>query len=371
MKIPFVSFEPVNKQIRSEIFSSFENFFDKSWYILGDQVKKFEEDYAHFNKAKYCVGVSNGLDALYLALKTLDIGAGDEVIVPSNTYIATALAVSYTGAVPIFVEPDINTYNIDPLKIEQAITSKTKAILPVHLYGQACEMEEIMSVAERHNLFIVEDNAQAHGASYKSRLTGSWGKINATSFYPGKNLGALGDAGAVTTDDENLAKKATVLRNYGSEKKYYNELVGYNMRLDECQAGFLSVKLKYLKDWTEQRQEIAGWYTNALKGIDNLILPLTADNATHVYHVYIVRTLFRDELQRYLTDNGIGTLIHYPIPPYLQKAYEYLGLKRGNFPIAEEIANTCLSLPIWPGMKREMISNIADLLKDFKANVSA
>jgi dTDP-4-amino-4,6-dideoxygalactose transaminase len=263
------------------------------------------------------------------------------------------------------VEPDINTYNIDTQKIEAAITSKTKAIMPVHLYGQACEMESIMAIAKRHNLFVVEDNAQAHGAAYKEKLTGSWGNINGTSFYPGKNLGALGDAGAVTTNYAELAQKAMALRNYGSQKKYYNEMIGFNMRLDECQAGFLSVKLKYLKEWTEQRQEIAGWYNDSLKDIDDLILPSVAKNATHVYHIYLVRAQHRDKLQNYLADNGIGTLIHYPVPPHLQKAYEHLGLKKGNFPVAEEIANTCLSLPIWPGMQQSEVDYIAGKIVNF------
>jgi dTDP-4-amino-4,6-dideoxygalactose transaminase len=365
MKIPFLSFESSNKQIKSEILSSFEHFFDSSWYVLGEQVKRFEGEYATFNNVEYCIGVSNGLDALHIALKALGIGNGDEVIVPSNTYIATALAVSYVGATPVFVEPDINTYNIDPSKIEAAITSKTKAIMPVHLYGQACEMESIMAIAKKHNLFVVEDNAQSQGASYKGKLTGSWGNINGTSFYPGKNLGALGDAGAVTTDDIELAEKASVLRNYGSEKKYYNEVVGFNMRLDECQAGFLSVKLKYLKEWTMQRQEIAQWYHEALKNIDDLILPSVDENATHVYHVYLVRTQHRDKLQKYLTDNGIGTLIHYPVPIHLQNAYRHLGFKKGDFPVAEEIAETCLSLPVWPGMKQSEVNFIAEKIINF------
>jgi len=365
MKIPFLSFESSNQQIKADMLSSFENFFDSSWYILGRQVKQFEEEYASFNQVKYCIGVSNGLDALHIALKTLGIKVGDEVIVPSNTYIATALAVSYVGAKPIFVEPDINTYNVDLTKIETSITSKTKAIIPVHLYGQACEMEPIMAIAKKHNLFVIEDNAQSQGASYNGKLTGNWGNINGTSFYPGKNLGALGDAGAVTTNDAELARKASVLRNYGSEKKYYNEVIGYNMRLDECQAGFLSVKLKYLKEWTEQREEIARWYNDALKNVNDLILPVLAKNATHVYHLYVVRTKFRDNLQKHLSDNGIGTLIHYPIPPHLQQAYRHLGFKKGDFPIAEEIADTCLSLPIWPGIEKEQIKMISSLIKKF------
>lgn len=363
--IPFLSFETINKQVKAEMLSSFEGFFDNAWYVLGDRVRRFEQEYALFNEVKNCIGVSNGLDALHIALKTLGVSLGDEVIIPSNTYIATALAVSYVGALPVFVEPDINTYNIDPLKIEAAITSKTKAIVPVHLYGQACDMDRIMTIAEKHNISIVEDNAQAHGAFFKNRLTGSWGHINGTSFYPGKNLGALGDAGAITTNDSQLARQASILRNYGSEKKYYNGVIGYNMRLDECQAGFLSVKLKYLKEWTGMRQQIAEWYNDALKNIKGLILPIVAENATHVYHIYLIRTKERDALQRWLNTQGIGTLIHYPVPPYLQKAYNHLNYMPGDFPIAEEIASTCLSLPVWPGIDKEDIFYIAENIKSF------
>ena len=365
MKIPFLSFESSNKEIKTLILSSFESFFDNSWYVLGEQVRKFEKEYALFNQVTYCVGVSNGLDALHLAMKSLEIGKGDEVIVPSNTYIATALAVSYVGATPVFVEPDLTTYNIDPAKIEAALTPKTKAILPVHLYGQACEMEPIMKTALKHDLFVIEDNAQSQGAAYQERLTGSWGNINGTSFYPGKNLGALGDAGAITTNNQELATRVASLRNYGSQKKYYNDQIGFNMRLDECQAGFLSVKLKYLKEWTTQRQQIAGWYNEALRKIDALILPVVAENATHVYHVYLVRTSRRDQLQKYLADNGIGTLIHYPVPIHLQKAYQHLGFKKGDFPVAEEIADTCLSLPIWPGMIQSEVNYIAETITSF------
>lgn len=368
MKIPFLSFEATNKVIKPAIMQTFEEFFDSSWYILGDRVKKFEKEYAAFNSVTSCVGVSNGLDALHIALKTLEIGTGDEVIVPSNTYIATLLAVSYVGATPILVEPDIQTYNIDPKKIEAAITAKTKAIMPVHLYGQACEMDTIMAIAKKHGLFVIEDNAQAQGATYKEKITGSWGDINGTSFYPGKNLGALGDAGAVTTNDEALAKKIAALRNYGSEKKYFNEVIGFNMRLDECQAAFLSVKLKYLEVWTSQRQEIAAWYNEALKEINDLILPSIANDASHVYHLYVIRTSRRDYLQKYLQENGIGTLIHYPVPPHLQKAYNHLGFKKGDFPIAEEIADTCLSLPLWIGMKLIDVEFVAETIHKYFKN---
>lgn len=365
MKIPFLSFQAVNQQIKPEITAAFDAFFDSGWYILGDKVKTFEKEYALFNNVQYCVGVSNGLDALHLALRVLGIGKGDEVIVPSNTYIATALAVSYVGATPVFVEPDYNSYNIDPAKIREAITGRTKAIMPVHLYGQACAMDEIMQIATGHNLFVIEDNAQSQGAAYNNRLTGSWGHINGTSFYPGKNLGALGDAGAVTTNDVELARKAAILRNYGSEKKYHNEEIGYNMRLDECQAAFLSVKLKYLQEWTTQRRQIADWYNQGLSAIDELILPRIHPQATHVFHLYVVRTNRRDDLQQFLTARGIGTLIHYPIPPHLQQAYKHLSYKKGSFPIAEELANTSLSLPMWPGMQQHDVEEVVLAIKQF------
>ncbi|MEP7106917.1 MAG: DegT/DnrJ/EryC1/StrS family aminotransferase [Ferruginibacter sp.] len=365
MVIPFLSFDYMHKPIKAEIMQAFEEFYDGNWFVLGSRIKNFEQEYALFNKVQNAVGISNGLDALHIALKTLNIGAGDEVIVPSNTYIASWLAVSYVGAVPVPVEPDIYTYNIDVSKIEAAITNNTKAIMPVHLYGQACEMEEVMAIAEKHNLFVVEDNAQSQGACYKEKLTGSWGNINGTSFYPGKNLGALGDAGAITTNDPELARRASVLRNYGSEKKYYNEEIGYNMRLDECQAGFLSVKLKCLAGWTQERQQIASWYHEALKDVNDLILPGVAENASHVYHLYVVRTNRRDTLRAYLTEQGIGTMIHYPIPPHLQEAYGYLGYSTGDFPLAEKIANTCLSLPMWPGIKQEQVEQVACSVKAF------
>jgi dTDP-4-amino-4,6-dideoxygalactose transaminase len=366
VKIPFLSFEETNRKIKSEILTSFEEFFDKSWYILGDSVKKFEKEYATFNNVEYAIGISNGLDALHVALKTLDIGSGDEVIIPSNTFIASALAVSYTGAKPVLVEPDRKTYNIDPGKIESAITFKTKAIMPVHLYGQACEMDAIMAIAQKHNLYIVEDNAQSQGATFNGRMTGSFGDINGTSFYPGKNLGALGDAGALTTNNSKLAQKANAFRNYGSTKKYYNEVIGFNMRLDECRAAFLSIKLQYLKNWTEERKQIAAWYDEALCGNQELILPPTAKNATHAYHLYVIRTKRRNELQKHLSSNGIGTLIHYPVPIHLQEAYRNLDYKKGDFPIAEEIANSCLSLPMWPGITKSMVEEVAQIINKFK-----
>lgn len=365
MKVPFLSFEYTNDIIREEITKAFHDVFESRWYILGDSLSKFEQEYTEFNQVRYCVGVSNGLDALHLALRSLGIGAGDEVLVPSNTYIASAIAVTNVGARPILVEPRINTYNINPELLESAITPRTKAILPVHLYGQCCEMDAIMEVANKHALKVVEDNAQAHGSSYRGRLSGTFGHVNATSFYPGKNLGALGDAGAVTTNDEELAKRIYRLRNYGSEKKYYNQEVGFNMRLDELQAAFLSVKLKYLMDWTRQRQYIAHQYNQQLAGVGDLILPETIEAATHVHHLYVVRSNRREQLVKHLSDKGIGTVIHYPVPIHLQEAYAYLGKRSGDFPIAEEIARTCVSLPIWPGMSATHVEQVVKAIKSF------
>ena len=365
MNVPFLSFGPMNAAIRPEIMKAFEQFFDKAWYVLGEKVSEFEKEYAAFNKVDHAIGLSNGLDALHLALWACGVGAGDEVIVPSNTYIATLLAVSYVGGTPVLVEPVKETYNIDPSKIEAAITSRTKAIMPVHLYGQACEMAPIMAIAKKHNLFVIEDNAQAHLATSNGQLTGSFGHINGTSFYPGKNLGALGDAGAVTTNDVTLAEKAKMLRNYGSQKKYYNEVIGYNMRLDECQAAFLSIKLKYLQQWTDQRKKIAAYYDEALKNVGDLVLPAIAEGCTHVYHLYVVRTKKREAFQEFLQKNGVGTLIHYPVPPHLQKAYVDLKFKKGAFPIAEEIADSCVSIPLWPGMKEEESAWVVETIKKF------
>jgi len=365
MKIPFLTFEHRNKIVRQEILSTFENFFDSSWYILGERVNQFEKAYAAFNQTRHCVGVSNGLDALHLSLRALEIGEGDEVIVPSNTFIATVLAVSYVGATPVFVEPRIETYNINPELIESAITPKTKAIMPVHLYGQACEMDAIMAIAKKHNLYVIEDNAQAQGATWNGKLTGSFGDINGVSFYPGKNLGALGDAGAITTNHNKLKDRIRSLRNYGSQKKYHNEIVGYNNRLDECQAAFLSVFLKHLPDWTKERQQIAAWYDDALSGIDGIVLPQIKEKATSVFHLYVIRTKRRNELQQYLKEKGVGTLIHYPVPPHLQECYENFGYNRGDLPIAELLADTCLSLPIFLGMTKNQIDYVATQLKQF------
>ena len=365
MDIPFLSFEPQHKPLRASLIEAFSRVYDSYWYVLGEEVKHFEAEYAAFNQVAHTVGVANGLDALVLALRVLGIGPGDEVIVPSNTYIATWLAVTQVGATPVGVEPELTTSNLDPALIAAAITPRTRAIMPVHLYGQACRMTEIMAIATQHGLYVVEDNAQSQGAAFDGGLTGSFGHVNGTSFYPGKNLGALGDAGAVTTNDEDIAQKVRVLRNYGSQKKYYNEVVGYNSRLDELQAAILRTKLPELAEWTRQRQQVAAWYDQHLAGIADLRLPAVAAGATHVYHLYVVHTPHRDALQQHLTSQGIGTLIHYPVPPHRQQAYQELQLPVGHFPIAEALAATCLSLPMWPGMTEAHIVVVAAAMRSF------
>ena len=365
MTIPFLSFGPQNDAVREQVLAAVAGVFNSQAYVLGPAVQQFEQQYAHFSGTRYCVGVANGLDALFLALKALGITAGDEVIVPSNTYIATWLAVSQLGAVPVPVEPDFATYNLDPARVEAAITPRTRALLPVHLYGQACEMDALLAIAHRHQLWVVEDNAQAPGATYNGQPTGSFGHASGTSFYPGKNLGALGDAGAITINDEDLAHHLRALRNYGSHRKYYNDIIGHNSRLDELQAAILSVKLPQLPAWTRQRQQLAAWYHEHLADIPDLVLPATAPGATHVYHLYVVRTPRRDALQRYLTAQGIGTLIHYPVPPHRQPAYASLGLPPDGFPLADALAQTSLSLPLWPGMTEAQVRTVSEAIRTF------
>jgi dTDP-4-amino-4,6-dideoxygalactose transaminase len=367
MNVPFLSFTPQHGPIREEILAAVANVYDKQWYVLGDQVREFESAYAEFNQVQHCIGVANGLDALHLALEALGAGPGDEVLVPSNTYIATWLAISFVGATPVPVEPNPLTYNIDPARLAAALTPRTKGIMPVHLYGQACEMGPIMEFAHAHDLWVVEDNAQSQGAAWHGGLAGSFGNANGTSYYPGKNLGALGDAGAVTTNDEEVATRIRTLRNYGSQKKYYNEVIGHNSRLDELQAAVLSVKLPKLMAWTQQRQQVAALYDQLLSGLGDLVLPQVAEGATHVYHLYVVRTARRDALQQHLNDQGIGTLIHYPVPPHLQQAYAHMGIPAGSYPIAEELAATSLSLPMWPGMTEEHVHAVVQAIRSFFA----
>jgi len=364
MNVPFVSFKPLEKELDSQLRAAFERVYSASWYIDGKEDKAFEEAFAAYCDCKYCVGNGNGLDALMLALKALGIGDADEVIVPSNTFIATALAVTYTGATPVFVEPDIRTYNIDPSLIEEKITEKTRAIMPVHLYGQPCDMDPIMAIAKKHGLYVVEDCAQAHGATYKGRVIGSFGDAAGFSFYPGKNLGALGDAGATVTNSKALADKVRALGNYGSDYKYHHIYKGNNSRLDELQAAFLSAKLPLMDKVNNNRRAIAKRY---LEGITNpdIILPYVPEYAEPVWHLFAVRTTRRDELAQHLADKGIATNKHYPIPMHLQDCYQDLNIPKGSLPIAEEISATELSLPMYYGMTDAEIDYVIEAVNRF------
>lgn len=365
MKVPFVSFLPMEHEIDRELRGAFERVYTRSWYIEGIEDEAFEKAFADYCGVNYCVGTGNGLDALMLALKALGIGEGDEVIIPSNTYIATALAVTYVGATLVFVEPDINTFNINPVLIEGKITKNTKAIMPVHLYGQSCDMDLIMDIAKKYNLYVVEDCAQAHGATYKGRKIGTFGDVAGFSFYPGKNLGALGDAGAAVSNNKEIVDKIRALGNYGSDYKYHHIYKGNNSRLDEMQAAFLAAKLPYLDKMNEERRRIAAMY---LTGIQNpeVVLPYVPEYAVPVWHIFAVRCKRRKELEKCLNDVGIGTNKHYPIPLHMQDCYKDLGYKEGNFPIAEEISATELSLPMYYGMTDEEVQYVIDKVNEFK-----
>lgn len=365
MKVPFVSFQSMHAELDQEISDKLLEVFHKNWFIGGEEVDIFEKNFAEFCGAKYCVGCGNGLDALYLILRAYEIGVGDEVIVPSNTFIATALAVTYTGATPVFVEPDRNTYCLDPRLIEEKITKKTKAIMPVHLYGQAADMDTILEIAKNYRLKVIEDSAQAHGAKYKGRVTGGLGDAAGFSFYPGKNLGALGDAGAVVTNDEELALRVRAIGNYGSLEKYHHIYAGTNSRLDTIQAAVLNIKLKNLTKWNEYRKKIAQMYQKGILN-ENVKLPYTDPKNEHVYHLFVVRTKERDRFVEYLAERNIGTTIHYPIPIHLQKAYKGLELKKGDFPIAEELSGTVVSLPMYYGIAQSEVEYIIDTINSYK-----
>ena len=362
MNIPALDMLAPYRELKAELDAAYLCFMESGWYVLGEETKAFEVEYAQYCGSGFCVGVSNGLDALHLGLLAFGVGPGDEVIVPSNTYIASWLAVSYAGATPVPVEPDSRIFNLNPRKIEAAITTRTKAILPVHLYGQPADMDPIMQIAERHGLNVLEDNAQSQGALYKGRRTGSLGHAAAHSFYPGKNMGAFGEGGAVTTSDSEIAAKVRILRNYGSEKKYHNQVKGYNNRLDELQAAFLRVKLRKLDEWNERRRRIALIYLSQLSAVEGLTLPHTPDWAKPVWHQYVVRHERRDALMKSLADQGIGSLIHYPIPPHLSGAYAPDRVWPAQ-PIAEQMANTALSLPMGPHMKVEHAGEVAAAVK--------
>lgn len=363
MKVPFNILSKTYFMKQEEYEKKAIEILRSGWYVLGNEVKEFEKEFANYIGSRYSVGVDNGLNALVIAFRELGIGFGDEVIVQANTYIASVMGITMNGATPIFVEPDQH-FNIDVDKIEEAITDKTKAICVVHLYGQASNMERIMEIAQKYNLEVVEDCAQSHGADFNGKRTGTFG-IGCFSFYPSKNLGCFGDGGAITINNEKYDRDFRVLRNYGSEKRYYNEVVGYNSRLDELQAGLLRVKLSYLDELTAEREKIASRYLAEIKN-SKIELPLIREGATSVWHLFVVKTDERDRLQKYLEENGVGTVIHYPIPPHLSKAYEYLGHKKGDFPITEKYAETVLSLPLYNGMTDEEQSYVIEVINGYK-----
>jgi dTDP-4-amino-4,6-dideoxygalactose transaminase len=360
--IPFVSLARQNESIRDRLDDAYRRVMESGWFILGAELEAFQEEFAQHSEVKYCIGVGNGLDALHFLLLAYGIGPGDEVIVPSNTFIATWLAVSQCGATPIPVEPDINSFNINPSLIEDAITSRTKCIIPVHLYGQPADMDPIKKIAAKHNLVVIEDAAQSQGAKYKGKRTGSLGHAAATSFYPGKNLGALGDGGAILTNDESIAKKVRQYRNYGSSIKYHHEIKGFNSRLDEMQAAFLRVKLSVLDEWNAERNILAAKYSELLNN-SNVILPQTPDYADSVWHLYVIRSQHRDALQKHLKNQAIDTVIHYPTPPHQQLSYQ--NTNSWSLPIVDLLAKEVLSLPIFYSMNNEEIEKVASAIKGF------
>ncbi len=363
-QIPFASFVPMEKELGDAIKGAFSRVLDRSFYIGGPEDEAFENAFAAYCGTKYCVGTGNGLDSLMLILKALDIGEGDEVLVPSNTYIATALAVTYVGAKPVFVEPDLRYFNLDPSHLEETLTERTRAIMPVHLYGQPCDMDPIMSFAQKHSLYVIEDCAQAHGATYKGKKVGTFGDAAGFSFYPGKNLGALGDAGCAVTNHAEIADRVRALGNYGSDYKYHHIYKGNNSRLDELQAAVLSVKLPHLDRMNEARRKIAAYYLQNMHNPE-VILPQVIRDVSPVWHIFAVRCRKRDRLEAWLKEKGIGTNKHYPIPMHLQPCYTDLGFHEGDYPIAETISATELSLPMYYGMTDEEVQYVVDGINSF------
>jgi len=365
MEIPFLDLKAPYQELKEEFDTAYQRVMNSGWFIMGGELEAFEHEFAAYCNVKHCIGVANGLDALHLILRAYGIGDGDEVIVPANTYIATWLAVSYAGATPVPVEPDARTYNLDPNLIEAAITKKTKAIMPVHLYGQPADMDPILELGKRYDLKVIEDAAQAHGAYYKGRKAGSLGDAAGFSFYPGKNLGALGDAGAVLTNDDDLADKIRMLGNYGSKVKYHHDLKGFNSRLDELQAAFLRVKLDHLDEWNARRKKVATYYLDHLRDIPDLKLPVVPEWVTPVWHIFAIQTSQRDALREYLSDKGIHTLIHYPIPPHLSQAYAEMRMHHGELPLSKSIALAELSLPIGPHLSSHDVKFIVSMIRDY------
>lgn len=365
MYVPFLDVRSSYEELKNELITAYFRVMESGCYILGSEVESFELEWGSYCNVKHCIGVGNGMDALHLILRAYEIGPHSEVIVPSHTYIATWLAVSYAGATPVPVEPVDETYNLDPERLEKAITSKTRAIIPVHLYGQTVNMAPINEIASQHGLKVIEDAAQAHGSMYRKQRAGSLGDAAGWSFYPGKNLGAFGDAGAVTTNDDELAQKVRVLRNYGSKAKYLNETKGFNSRMDPLQAAFLRVKLQLLDSWNNRRRELAEFYLKHLAGITNLVLPKVADGCEPVWHLFVVRHTNRDALIKHLAESRVVTLIHYPVPPHLQNAYKDLGFRPGSFPLSEAMHQQLLSLPIGPHLHRLQATFVIDSILQF------
>ncbi len=367
MKVPFLDVSATYSQLQSEIDTAVARVLKDGPYILGPEVEKFEQDFAKYCGVKFCIGVANGLDALRLILLALEIGSGDEVIIPANTYIATALAVSQVGATPVLVEPDELTFNINPDLIVGKINKRTKAILPVHLYGQTAEMSKIMQIAKGHNLPVVEDAAQAQGSEHKGKRAGNLGGSAGFSFYPGKNLGAFGDAGAVTTNDPKIAEYLVLARNYGSKVKYYNLIKGYNSRLDPLQAAVLSVKLKYLDDWNKRRRQVADYYLKYLnpEKKDTFRVPVVSFGNQPIWHLFVVRTKSREKFIRFLAENNIGTLVHYPLPLYRQEAYRQLWPQQNNFPLSNQLADEVVSLPMGPHISQVQMDYVIETVNKF------
>jgi dTDP-4-amino-4,6-dideoxygalactose transaminase len=365
MQVPFVDLKAQYQSIKTEVNQAVLNVLENCNFILGREVEEFEKNFAQFVGAQYAIGVSTGLDALRLALEALNIGSGDEVIIPANTFIATALSVSAVNARPVLVDIDPLTYNIAPNLIEAVITPKTKAIMPVHLYGQACDMTAIMEIAKHYNLKVIEDACQSHGSHYKNGCTGTFGEIGCFSMYPGKNLGAYGDAGLIVTSDKELADKMSRLRNYGQKQKYYHSEKGLNNRLDTLQAAVLSVKLKYLADWNAKRAHNASLYKQSLLGIEQIHAPEIATDRDHIFHLYVIQVKERERLQKFLSEKGITTIIHYPVPIHLQEAYSDLGYRLGDFPVTEKFANEIVSLPMYPELQPEQIKYVSSMIAEF------
>lgn len=364
MRVPFATFQYMHKDIKSEMLEAFEKVYDTGWYIQGEECTAFEKEFAEFCDVNYAIGTGNGLDAINLILRALDIGYGDEVIVPAHTFIATALAVDYAGATPILCDVNLESFNLDIDKIEACITNRTKAIIAVHLYGQCADMNSINAVAKAHGLYVIEDSAQSHGSRYFGNKAGSLADAAAFSAYPGKNLGALGDGGIVTTNNSILADRIRAIGNYGSTQKYVHDYKGINSRLDELQAAFLRVKLKKLDEWTNQRQSIAASYLDGIKN-PKISLPLVSEGYEHVWHLYVIKSTERNKLQKHLENEGIGTNIHYPVAIHCQNAFSDLGYKRGDFPAAEKLADEVLSLPLYIGMTKEEVSYVIDVINRF------